>query len=44
MNVERRTYVVVLAPKLKKNWRKAKHTTKPTLLSVWKHPARMATG
>lgn len=31
------------APKLKKNWRKAKQTIKAGLLKEWNFPARMAT-
>ena len=35
------TYVVVLAPKLKKNWRRVKRTMKGTLPSVSNLPARI---
>ena len=33
----------VLAPKLKKNWRKAKQTMNDTLLREWNLPARIPT-
>ena len=33
----------VLAPKLKKNWRKAKQTTKAGVLRLWNWPARIPT-
>ena len=32
-----------MAPKLKKNWRKAKQTMNAGVLSVWNLPARMPT-
>ena len=32
-----------MAPKLKKNWRKAKHTMNAGLLSEWKLPAMTPT-
>ena len=38
-----RTYVVVFAPKLKKNWRSAKQTMNGTVDNVSNLPARMAT-
>jgi len=40
---ERRTKVVELAPKLKKNWSSAKQTMNAGLLRVWNLPARIAT-